>query len=205
MEGISSVSIRGTKKVVGRMAEQLLLEVKNNRRFQSTSTNYGTFAYNKTGIVLNSIEKCPGIRYRELLRFSGLTNGALEYILRILEKTDRIKVERQNGKRPRYYPLNIMSNESSILGHIRNKSSRQIVLFMLEHKSCTFSDILKHIKKAPSTLSWHLKMLSEAGIIAIVRTYKHSAYRILNRELVSNVLTRYGESFETNMLTSNTK
>jgi predicted transcriptional regulator len=93
------------------MAEQLLLEVKSNRRFQSNITNDGTFDYSKTGIVLNSIERCPGIRYRELLRFSGLTNGALEYILRILEKTDRIKVERQNGKRPRYYPLNMMSSE----------------------------------------------------------------------------------------------
>ena len=187
------------------MAEQLLIEVNNERRFQSSNINDKTFDCSKTGIVLNSIERCPGIRYRELLRFSGLTNGALEYVLRILERTDRIKVERQNGKRPRYFPLNILSSESSILGHIRNKSSRQIVLFMLEHKSCTFSDILKHIKKAPSTLSWYLKMLSEAGIIAIGRTYKHNAYRIVNRELVSYVLTRYRESFETNMLMGNTR
>ena len=185
------------------MAEQLLLEVKNDRRFQSSSTNEGTFDYSKTSIVLNSIDKSPGIRYRELLRLSGLTNGALEYILRILEKTDKIKVERQNGKRPRYYPLGIMASESSILGHIRNRSARQIVLFMLEHKSCTFIDILKHIKKAPSTLSWHLKMLSEAGIISIVRQYRHNAYRIINREIVSYVLNRYRESFETNALMSN--
>src|SRR5215831_1482736 len=127
------------------MAKQLLIEVKNDKDFLSSSPKYGTFNDNeKSSIVLNSIERNPGVRYRELLRLSGLTNGALEYTLRILEKTNKIKVERQNGKRARYYSLNIMSSESSILGHTRNKSARQIVLFMLEHNPCTFIEIVKH-------------------------------------------------------------
>ena len=36
-------------------------------------------------LILWYIDKAPGIRYRELLRLSGLTNGAVEYHLKTLE------------------------------------------------------------------------------------------------------------------------
>jgi DNA-binding transcriptional ArsR family regulator/ribosomal protein S25 len=207
MEGITSVSTRSIEEVAPGVTEELSLEIKkkNEKNYQSTIPIVGTFDDSKINIVLKSVDRSPGVRYRELLRLSGLTNGALEYTLRILEKRDRIKVERQVGKRPRYYPLDIMSSESSILGYIRNTSTRQIVLFMLEHNPCTFIEILKHIKKAPSTLSWHLKMLSEAGIIAIIRAYKHHAYIVVNGKLVSDVLNRYKDSLETKLLISNVR
>ncbi len=38
-------------------------------------------------LILEQICKTPGIRHRELLRLAGLSNGTLEYHLRILEGT----------------------------------------------------------------------------------------------------------------------
>ena len=84
--------------------------MKNEKNYQSAIPIVRAFDDNKISIVLKSIDRSTGVRYRELLRVSGLTNDALEYTLRILEKTDRIKVERQDGKRSRYYPLGIMSS-----------------------------------------------------------------------------------------------
>jgi predicted transcriptional regulator len=83
--------------------------MKNEKNNQSAIPIVGAFDDNKIRIVLKSIDRSTGVRYRDLLRLSGLTNGAPEYTLRILEKTDRIIVERQDGKRSRYYPLGIMS------------------------------------------------------------------------------------------------
>ena len=57
----------------------------------------------------------------------------LEYHLKILEKSHKVKVERHNGRRTRYYNLNIPADESHILGYIRNNVARQIVSFILEH------------------------------------------------------------------------
>ena len=85
-------------------------------------------------LIMIQIRETPGIRYRELLRLTGLSNGALEYHLRILEKNDRIKVDRLEGKRARYYSIDISTDESHILGFIRNNVSRQIVTFILQHE-----------------------------------------------------------------------
>jgi predicted transcriptional regulator len=62
-------------------------------------------AFDTQGIILKYIDKVPNIRHRELLRLSGLSNGMLEYHLKILEGTDKITVFRRDGRRAGYYPI----------------------------------------------------------------------------------------------------
>jgi predicted transcriptional regulator len=146
-------------------------------------------------VILKQIDKNPGIRYRELLRLTGLTNGGLEYHLKILERSHKVKVDRHDGRRTRYYPLNISADESHILGCLRNNVARQIVFFILGHDLCTFAEIVEHIKKAPSTASWHLKRLSEAGIISVGYGTEYQLYSAVNNNLVKKVLCKYEETF----------
>jgi len=80
------------------------------------------------------------------------------------------------------------TDESHILEHIRNKVARQIVLFILENDLCTFNKLLKNIKKAPSTLSWHPKRLTEVGIISVTYGQELQLYRVVNSKLVSGLL-----------------
>ena len=145
-------------------------------------------------IILKYIDRVPGIRYRELLRLTGLANGTLEYNLKTLERTNRVKVFRQDGRRVGYYPIGFRSDEYQILEHIKNKVAKKIVLFILDNALCTFDRILENIKKAASTLSWHLKRLSEAGIISI--TYGHrrlQLYRVVDSKLVSGLFNLINE------------
>ena len=143
-------------------------------------------------VILKQIGETPGIRYRELVRSTGLSNGTLEYHLRILERTHKVKVDISDGKRGRYYPIDILANESNIIGFIRNNVSRQIVTFILEHELCTFGEILGHIKKAPSTLSWYLKRLSKAAIISVTYGKEYQLYQVLNSKFVQEILYKYG-------------
>jgi len=78
--------------------------------------NYQRLRHGSKSLILNQIEESPGIRYRELLRLTGLTNGGLEYHLKILEKSQQVRVDRHDGRRTRYYSLNISVEESNILG-----------------------------------------------------------------------------------------
>jgi len=144
-------------------------------------------------LLLEQIEHTPGIRYRELLRLTGLVNGVLTYHLAALEKANVIKVDR--GLRiTRYYPVNVSEKESAILKYVRHEPIRQIVLFILEHDMPTFNEIVDHTGKAPSTVSSHLKRLKEAGIIS-VRYGECHLYRLVDRELVAEVLSKYKASF----------
>ena len=145
-------------------------------------------------LLLEQIEHTPGIRYRELLRQTGLVNGVLTYHLAALEKANVIKVDR--GLRiTRYYPVNVSEKESAILKYVRHEPIRQIVLFILEHDMPTFNEIVDHTGKAPSTVSSHLKRLKEAGIVSVRYGEYHHLYRLVEKDLVAEVLFKYKASF----------
>ncbi|HEU4604883.1 MAG TPA: ArsR family transcriptional regulator [Nitrososphaera sp.] len=144
-------------------------------------------------ILVRHIEENPGIRYRELLRMTDLVNGVLTYHLAVLEKAGAVKVGRQ-ARMTRYYPANIPDSESAVLKFVRHDPIRQIVLFMLDHDLCTFNEIVGHTKKAPSTVSSHLKRLKEAGIVS-VRYGEYQLYRLAKKDLVAEVLSKYRASF----------
>jgi predicted transcriptional regulator len=143
-------------------------------------------------ILQRHIEENPGIRYRELLRLTGLANGVLTYHLTALEKSDAVKVDRQ-ARMTRYYPLSVSDSESSVLKFVRHEPVREIMLFVLEHNMCTFAEIVGHTGKAPSTVSSHLKRLKEAGIVS-VRYGEYQLYSLADRELVYDVLSKYQAS-----------
>jgi predicted transcriptional regulator len=147
--------------------------------------------------LIRYINEQPGIRYRELLRLSGLSNGVLTYHITNLEKSRQIIVDRNNKtKTTRYYSNYIPAEETDIIGYIRNNSARQIILFILDHDSCTFNEIIEYTKKAPSTISWHLKRLKAAGVISILYTgHCQHIYKVRDFESVTNVLSKYKESF----------
>jgi predicted transcriptional regulator len=146
-------------------------------------------------LILEQVTKTPGIRYRELLRQTGLANGTLEYHLKMLEKLYRVKVERHEGRRARYYPINFSADETHIIGYVRNNVARQIVYFILRHHLCTFGEIVDHVKKAPSTVSWHLKRLSEAGIVSVRYGQEYHLYSIINNSLMEAILKKCEASF----------
>ena len=159
------------------------------------------------GKLMKHINAQPGIRYRELLRLSGLSNGVLTYHIANLEKSGRIIADRSiNNKITRYYPNNIPIEETDIIGHIRNNAARQIILFILEHDSCTFNEIIEYTKKAPSTISWHLKRLRDSGIISVF--YNHASrcqqlYKIRDFESITSILSKYKESFAADKIVNN--
>jgi predicted transcriptional regulator len=141
-------------------------------------------------ILLNHINNCPGIRYRELQRTTGFANGVLAYHLKILEKSRRVKVIRYRVRNStRYYPLNTTAKESCIMEYVLRTTTKKILLFLLEHDQCTLNDIVQHTKKVRSTISWHLSWLRKARIIS-ARSGAHQTYRLRNKKLVASLINK---------------
>jgi predicted transcriptional regulator len=131
-----------------------------------------------------------------LIRLAGFTNGVLSYHLGILEKNGEIRVERQSNNRvTRYFIANIPKKDSDIIGYFRSKVIRSIVFFVLKNEFCTFNEIVDHVDKAPSTISWYIKKLKEAGILSTNHGNDRFLYSITDKLIVNRVLLEYKESF----------
>ena len=169
----------------------------DNNSIRSTSRQY---LVPSSGDLRKDIYNCvcenPGIRYRELIRLAGTTNGVLSYHLGKLEKSGEIRVERQSNNRvTRYFIVNIPKKDSDIIGCFRSKVIRNIVFFVLKNEFCTFNEIVDHIEKAPSTVSWHIKRLKEAGILSMNYGNDRFLYSIADRVMVNRVFLEYTRDF----------
>jgi predicted transcriptional regulator len=142
--------------------------------------------------ILIVLSNNPGIRYKELARQTGMANGVLTYHLKILDQTGFINKFKQD-KITRYYPVDIPKKDLKIISHLRVHSERDIILFMLEHDSCTFNEIVEHLGKAPSTTSWHLKRLCSDSIVG-VHYGEYNIYRIVDEKSVNEMFHKYNES-----------
>lgn len=145
--------------------------------------------------LLTWIERNPGVRYRELLRLSRLGNGVLSYHLSNLERIGKIRVDRKRNKITRYYLTCVPNEDIDLIGYMRNKVARQLVLFILEHDRCTFNEIVENSGKAPSTISWHLNRLRDVGIISVSLGERSQNYTVINDREVKKILLIYKNAF----------
>ena len=102
--------------------------------------------------IVKYVTEIPGIRYRELLRMTGLSNGVLSYHLRLLDNSGRIRINRVNNRVTRYFSHDVSTHESYVIGLLRQETTRKIILYILEKGACGFHDIMIHTKKVPSTI-----------------------------------------------------
>jgi predicted transcriptional regulator len=143
--------------------------------------------------VLELILKSPEIRYRQLLRITGLSNGSLTFALKKLEKSKDIVVNiSSNNRATSYYPKNITATEFQIISSLRNETQKRIVQFLLKHGQSTFNEIVNYTSRAPSTTSWHLNKLKNAKLITSNNHHgRPHPYKIRNKKSVAKIISKY--------------
>jgi predicted transcriptional regulator len=160
-----------------------------------------TYKNNKINLnqekIIQLVNNYPGIRYRELLRITGLANGTLSRNLKMLSNSNKIKIHHFNNRLTRYFSHNVSTSESKVIGLLRQNTSRKVIICILEYEPCRFNDIVKYIHKASSTVSWHLSRLKDANIIKIYRKNDIIFYKIkINKLKLQNLLNKYKSGFK---------
>ncbi len=140
--------------------------------------------------LIDIIEKNPGIKFREIMRETGMKNGVLSYHTRKLEKIGVVKVER-GPRQTRFYPLGITGEESILIRSLRQETPRQILLSLLDEKELTFNKIVEKVKKSPSTVSIYLSQLTENNIVEIKTIELKKVFYIKDEEIVQKAINKY--------------
>ena len=152
-------------------------------------------------IVIDSIEKYPGLRFFELKKQTGLVNGVLQHHLQRHDKLKNIKVEYDNTT-PRYYPTEIDIKTSVLLKRLRQATTSKILTLLLKHECCTFAQLVKYVKKSPATISIYKNKLLADGIIVgdtnecgnCLKSYNKIKYRLIDAEHTKLMIAEYGKN-----------
>jgi len=139
------------------------------------------------------IEQNPGIQFREIMRSSGLKNGVLSHYLGKLEKSGIVKVNR-GPRQVRFYPPQITEDESIAIKALRKQTPRDLLLALIENDGLEFSQLVKAVKKSPSTVSLYLSQIVDDGLVEIKIVEIKKRYHIKARDLIDKLIEDYRPS-----------
>ena len=136
------------------------------------------------------IEENPGIQFREIMRSSGLKNGVLSHYLGKLEKNGIVKVIR-GPRQARFYPPQITEDESIAIKSLRKQTPRDLLLALIKDDGLEFSQLVREVKKSPSTVSLYLSQLVEDGLVEIRLVQLKKRYHIKARDVIDRLIEDY--------------
>ena len=136
------------------------------------------------------IEQNPGIQFREIMRSSGLKNGVLSHYLGKLERHGIIKVER-GPRQTRFYPPRITEDESIVIKALRKQTPRDLLLALIKEDGLEFSELVKEVKKSPSTVSLYLSQLVEDRLVSFKFVGLKKRYYIKAKQLIDKLIEDY--------------
>ena len=145
---------------------------------------------NRGSQIQQIIEQNPGIQFREIMRSSGLKNGVLSHYLGKLEKNGVVKVIR-GPRQARFYPPQITEDESIVIKALRKQTPRDLLLALVKDDGLEFSELVREVKKSPSTVSLYLSQLVEDELIEIRLVQLKKRYHIKARDVIDKLVEDY--------------
>jgi predicted transcriptional regulator len=143
--------------------------------------------------ITQLIEKNPGIKFREIMRETGMKNGVLEYYANKLEKEGVVKVERKPGQ-TRFFPPSVADSDILMIKNLRQETPRQILVALLKYELLSFSELVKNVKKSPSTISLYLTQLKNEDIVEDRLINLKRYHRVKDIEKLQMMITKYHPS-----------
>ena len=136
------------------------------------------------------IDDNPGIQFREIMRSSGLKNGVLSHYLKKLEDHGVVKVVR-GPRQVRFYSPNITEEESIVIKALRKQTPRDLLLSLIKEDGLEFSQLVKEVKKSPSTVSLYLSQIVADGLVEVKIVELKKRYHIKVRQLVDKLVEEH--------------
>jgi predicted transcriptional regulator len=132
---------------------------------------------NATDRILAFIRENPSCHLRKIKKELGLAMGTVQYHLDRLEKDGKITSQRHSLHKY-YFAVGFEEDEKQMLEVLSNETAREILMFIVERKSPSQSEIVEHIEISPASVNWHINRLKDSKIIDEVREGRFKRYKL---------------------------
>ena len=140
--------------------------------------------------LVEIIQKNPGVKFREIMRFSGMKNGVLSHHLSKLEQDGIVQVKRE-PRQTRFFPLEISENESKIIKALRRQTPKDIIQALILNETLNFKEIVKEANKSPSTISLYLSQLVQDSIVGVQLVNRKKTYKLVDKQTIDKLIDEY--------------
>lgn len=137
----------------------------------------------------------PGHHFRGIQRSLHLSTGVLQYHLNNMLKENDIIVRDINGTSCYFPSRGFSEDQFKVLSHLRNRIRNRILRIMLDGNPRPPSELKKELSISSPTLSYHLGLMIDDGILERVLGERGTTYRVKDLNMFKGLILEYKESF----------
>jgi predicted transcriptional regulator len=160
---------------------------------QNTSNVFRAIELDRSYQIIEVIEKNPGIKFREMMRETGMKNGVLGYYTNKLEREGIVKVER-TSRQTRFFPPSVSDNDTLMIKSLRQETPKHILSALLQYERLSFNELVGIVRKSPATVSLYLSQLKNDEIIDSKLINQKRNYHIKETEKLRIIIGKYHPS-----------
>lgn len=132
---------------------------------------------NATDRIHSFIQENPSCHLRKIKKDLDLGMGTVQYHLDKLEKAGRI-TSQKHGLHKYYFIVGFEENEKLLLEVLSNETAREILMFIVERKNPSQTEIGGYVGISSASVNWHINRLEDSKIIDGVREGKFMRYKL---------------------------
>jgi len=114
--------------------------------------------------------------------------GSVQYHAYRLEKSGKITSTREGLYKFHFQSGTYQDHEKLLFRVLNQETPREIILFIIEQKSPTQTDIVKRLGSSAPSINWQVRRLIELNLIEEIREGKYKRYRLRENVLDSKYI-----------------
>jgi len=131
----------------------------------------------KWDAVLDFVQQNPGSHLRKIKKELNISMGTVQYQLYRVEKKGLITSSKRGFYR-HFFHVEIKGFDKDILEILSIETLRQIILFIIEQKNPSQSEIAKEIGISHASINWHMQRLVALKITEETKDGRYKRYRM---------------------------
>lgn len=136
--------------------------------------------------IYDKICSSPGMSFNNLCRTLGINRGTLRHHLNALISAREIVAKEYTGKTVYFADGKFGDTERRLLMHLKNPARRDLLQKLHTDGHLRRGDLIDRTQLSTASAAWHLKSLSDEGIVRIEKSGRE-AYYSLHPEIASSI------------------
>lgn len=149
--------------------------------------------------ILSFIQDNPGCYLRQIRNELALSMGSVQYHSYKLQKVGKITSTRQGLYKLHFQSGTFEDHEKKIFQVLNQETPREIIMFIIEQKDPTQTDITKRLGISAPSINWHVRRLIDFKIVDEVRDGKYKRYKLSDNSIDSRYIVEVLKTHHPNL------
>jgi DNA-binding transcriptional ArsR family regulator len=154
------------------------------------------FANPTRAAIYAHVQQWPGVHMRQIHRELGLPLSTLEYHLHRMEAANKLITRRFRNFKSYFVRDDEMGREDrDYMYYLRQEMPRKLAIEILQQPGISFKELSDRVPVTSSTVSFHLRKLTEGEIVAATPAGRTKTYQLNDAQRVMRLLNDYQPAF----------